>query len=449
MGAKSSTSSCPEKIGTKYGLAKDDEKPQQHTRREKLERRAQHYEGKLKADAEEFVPSPPVPSTIPLSALGVSPILDGKYADQKDAPWVKFLLKKETERLRRAPAKGPVATPKQHMVLQTSEYLKLLKPSDSGSHARKKGTERILEKTKFPMPAARVMKGDVSAAVDEIIQSRSGEKSSAQLLSNDEALLNIVKMFESKGTSKAGIPAVSKRKIVSEVAESEDAEVATSQDDIMLEKRNRDEDLADPAYWSEDEHTSAPKKIHRASAHKLGRRPRNDSETVRDYVMQDLDFDLDHEVAKLLLHTQRLSNRHRSFEQGAPVRYFVTGLKEVHRCLKQGKVKSVFIAPDIEDSSSHGGVDDRLHDILRASYQLDVPVIFSLSRSRMGLALGKSLKMSVFGLLETKGINEQVEKTLALGFEKRKSWMEREPAKGPAPKASQSPTRPPGKWSSA
>merc|ERR1712196_365173 len=130
-------------------------------------------------------------------------------------------------------------------------------------------------------------------------------------------------------------------------------EVSTSQDDLFIEKLNRDEDLADPAYWSQDER--APKSMHVPSAHKLGRRPRHDPATLREYVMQDLDWQLDHEAAKPLLHAQRLGSRHKAFKTSPQVRYIVSGIKEVCRAVKSGKVKCVFVAPDIENSASNGG----------------------------------------------------------------------------------------------
>merc|ERR1719265_990022 len=177
------------------------------------------------------------------------------------------------------------------------------------------------------------------------------------------------------------------------------------------------------AYWSDDER--APRELTLASAHKLAHHVERDPKSLREYVMQELDPELDHEVAKLLLNSQRLTNRHKTFAQSPPVRYLVTGLKEVGRAARYGKVKCIVIAPDIEDVTANGGVDTRLHEILRTAYVQDIPVIFALSRSRMGFALGKTLKMSVLGLLETKGIQDQFDRTVSLAFEKRQSWNQR------------------------
>jgi selenocysteine insertion sequence-binding protein 2 len=80
----------------------------------------------------------------------------------------------------------------------------------------------------------------------------------------------------------------------------------------------------------------------------------------------------------------------------------------------------------IEDSTSNGGVDDRIREILGSAYERDVPVVFALSRTRLGLALGKSLKMSVIGFLETKGMQEQFDHMVSSAYQQRVSWMERE-----------------------
>lgn len=417
MGAKDSKSACSEKIGKDDSLR--DDKLQLRTRKHLT----QNFEGRLKADAEDYTRTPFSQSGTfeSLDASGVYPVLDGKYSKQKDAPWVQFLVKKERERVSRSPAKDPVAAPKPPIILHTSEYLKLLKTNEPLQKGKKAKADT---KATFPKVPPRPRNTDISAAVDEIIQYRckeaQGRKSDGQVTNKDEVLFNIVKMFESKGAT----PVVSKQKIESTAPVPEEAVIATSQDDLQIDKLNCNEDLAEPTYWSEDER--APGKVRLASAHKLGHRPRYDPATLRDYVMQDLDSQLDHEVAKLLLSSQRLTYRHKAFNQSPQVRYIVSGLKEVCRAVKYGKVKCVFIAPDIEDATTNGGVDNRLHDILRAAYEQDVPVVYSLSRSRMGFALGKSLKMSVLGLLETKGVQDQFDHTLSLAYQARKSWMERE-----------------------
>lgn len=406
QGAKDSKSGprFSEKGGTKYDMTKIDEKPKTRTQKHAT----QNFQSKLSADAEEFPYSGGLPTTPPgifkPGEQGVLFNVNGKYSGKKDEPWVNFLLQKERERLARSPDKMPA--PKQPILLQTSEYLKLLKASDS-AQGQKKGTNK-------PVPGGR-SQGHISAAVDEIIQHRcKGGKDYNQ----EAALQSIAKLFESK----AGMPGVSNDKMESAMPKPEDVDGPTSQDDIMVDKDNRDEDLADPVYWSEDER--APKCVRLASAHKLGHRPRHDP--PRDYVMQDLDSDLDHQVAKLLLNAHRFTNRRKVFGKDQQLRYICNGLKEVGRAVKYGKAKCVVVAPDLEDLTSTGGVDARMHEILREAYKKDIPVVFALSRNRMGLAIGKQLKMSVLGLLETKGIQDHFDNMLSSAYQQRMSWVERE-----------------------
>jgi hypothetical protein len=113
MGAKDSKTSSQysEKKFTQDDFVKANEMPK--TRRQQHLR--QSFESKLSANAEEFSPS----------KVRAEAAKDGKYANQKNEPWVQFLLQKERDRRGRAPGQNPSAT-KQPIVLQTGEYLKLL-----------------------------------------------------------------------------------------------------------------------------------------------------------------------------------------------------------------------------------------------------------------------------------------------------------------------------------
>jgi len=148
----------------------------------------------------------------------------------------------------------------------------------------------------------------------------------------------------------------------------------------------------------------------------------------RDYVTQKLGADLDRNVAVLLLHLRRLNDRHRSFEpEAAPRRRFVVGIKEVFRGVRHDRVKCIIVAPDIEEFQSAGGLDERVKDILRVGYEKDVPVIFALSRSRIGRAVGKSLRMSVLAVLDATGVQDLYDSTIELAYQKRIEWLREQP----------------------
>jgi hypothetical protein len=45
-------------------------------------------------------------------------------------------------------------------------------------------------------------------------------------------------------------------------------------------------------------------------------------------------------------------------------------------------------------TQSEGGLDDKVEEIIKEARKHGIPVVFALSRSRLGKALGKSMRMS-------------------------------------------------------
>jgi ribosomal protein L7Ae-like RNA K-turn-binding protein len=209
-------------------------------------------------------------------------------------------------------------------------------------------------------------------------------------------------------------------------------QVRTTQDDIGIEKLLLDQDLSDPAYYSDSESVIAKPS---ASMHRLGRRPKASTAAIRTYVMQDLNFLLDQAVGMLLLRLQNFMNAQRMFapcdaisEQRAQQytqRRFVIGLKEVSRRTRQSKVECLIVAPDIEEDANSGGLDDRMRELLASAYQNQTPVVFALSRARLGKALGKSLHISVLGVLDSTGARSLLDESLLLADKCRQAWLAR------------------------
>lgn len=199
----------------------------------------------------------------------------------------------------------------------------------------------------------------------------------------------------------------------------EDVPCLTTQDDIGIEKQLLDQDLADPAYWSETECVSC----RGPSAHLFGRRPRTKS-TIRSYVMQDLSFDLDHAVAMLLLRLQRLIDHQKAFKQDMP-RRFLMGLNVVARRAKKDKMDCLIVAPDVEEYARIDGLGDRMQELLAIARERNIPVIFALSRTRLGHALGKSLFISVLGVLDSTGARDLMALCLRLADASRQAWCSR------------------------
>lgn len=194
-------------------------------------------------------------------------------------------------------------------------------------------------------------------------------------------------------------------------------------DDIAVEKMFVDLDPSDPSYWSEEE--VEPLDIQRPSAHRLGRRIRIPKAMVRSYVMQDLTYSLDRAVSMFLRRLQFYTDQQKILTGDSIGRRYCLGLKEVARRVKQTKIECLIIAPDIQEDVNSGGLDDRMREMLELTYQRKVPVIFALSRSRIGLALGKHLNISVLGVLDATGAREFLDESVKLADENVQAWLAR------------------------
>ena len=58
--------------------------------------------------------------------------------------------------------------------------------------------------------------------------------------------------------------------------------------------------------------------------------------------------------------------------------------REVAKAVKLRKAKTVVVAPNIEQIESEGGLDDLLGSILKQAEEHGLPVVFALSRKKMG-----------------------------------------------------------------
>ncbi len=61
--------------------------------------------------------------------------------------------------------------------------------------------------------------------------------------------------------------------------------------------------------------------------------------------------------------------------------------REVAKAVKLRKAKTVVVAPNIEQIESEGGLDDLLGSILKQAEDFGLPVVFALSRKKMGQVL--------------------------------------------------------------
>ena len=80
------------------------------------------------------------------------------------------------------------------------------------------------------------------------------------------------------------------------------------------------------------------------------------------------------------------------------------GLREVARGIRAHKVKMVVMANNLDE---YGAIDSKLQEILDLAHAEDVPVIFELNKRKIGKAVGKSIKVSVVGIQNVSGAEQQ------------------------------------------
>ncbi|RHY28742.1 hypothetical protein DYB32_008535, partial [Aphanomyces invadans] len=87
-------------------------------------------------------------------------------------------------------------------------------------------------------------------------------------------------------------------------------------------------------------------------------------------------------------------------------RRLVFGLREVKRGLKNGKVVCLLVAYNIDECAAEGGLDDIVMELINLARVHGIPVIFSLSKRKLGKALLKTIRVSCVGVYNVDGANE-------------------------------------------
>lgn len=146
---------------------------------------------------------------------------------------------------------------------------------------------------------------------------------------------------------------------------------------------------------------------------------------VRTYVNQDLSLALDDICSEMISTSYFYQERARSEDPRKAMRRLVVGLREVQRGCKSGKIRMVIIAPNVDASASEGGLDEQVSTIIATAREHNVPVIFALSRRKIGTALGSTLRSCVVGFYtfeNLRGLNNQA---LEMAARLRASWSAR------------------------
>ncbi len=138
---------------------------------------------------------------------------------------------------------------------------------------------------------------------------------------------------------------------------------------------------------------------------------------VREYVAQALSSELDAAVCAMLSRLMELQERLRLKDAAKSKmrRRLVFGLREVLRGVRSRRCKCVVVAPNLEQGAAglaHTGLDATIRELLlrcaptpeEREQGLDgVPVVFALSATKLGRALGKTVKVSAVGLYSADG----------------------------------------------
>ena len=117
-----------------------------------------------------------------------------------------------------------------------------------------------------------------------------------------------------------------------------------------------------------------------------------------------------------LYHTDKIKAKMR--------RRLLFGLREVAKSVDAQSSKVVVIAPNIEKIESEGGLDDRVRQIIADAREKDVPVIFALTKRRIGKALGIQA-VSIVSVLDYNGADEEFKRALTLAADGRALYAKR------------------------
>jgi ribosomal protein L7Ae-like RNA K-turn-binding protein len=162
------------------------------------------------------------------------------------------------------------------------------------------------------------------------------------------------------------------------------------------------------------------------------------SRAVREYVDQVLCPELEKSVVALL---QRVFYFHERTRLGAAAasgtaqrmmigggrtkKRILCGMREIHRSAKNGRLKMLVVSTDIEESRGKGGLDDVVSATIRFCRENETPVVFALTRRRLGKALGKKIKMSCVGILDPDGAHELFKPVARAAERLQREWKSR------------------------
>lgn len=153
--------------------------------------------------------------------------------------------------------------------------------------------------------------------------------------------------------------------------------------------------------------------------------PRGADIEIRHYVHQVLSDELDEKVKTMLGELVRFQERAKERDplKFAKQKRFCVGMREARRAVARNKCKCLILAPNLEVSTAEGGLDETVEDLIEAAREAEVPVVFALSRNRMGKALGKNIRLSIVAVLSAEGAHQQLKEVLKITDDLRRQWV--------------------------
>lgn len=149
---------------------------------------------------------------------------------------------------------------------------------------------------------------------------------------------------------------------------------------------------------------------------------------VRHYVHQLLSDDMDEKVKFVLAELARFQDRAKEtnpdrYAKGGFGKRLCVGMREARRAVTNGKAKAIICAPNLEVCSSEGGLDDCFEELIELCREHSVPVIFALSRNRIGKAIGRNIRQSAVTVLSAEGVHQEFKSVIRQTEELRRLWV--------------------------
>ena len=129
------------------------------------------------------------------------------------------------------------------------------------------------------------------------------------------------------------------------------------------------------------------------------------SRKFRTYCDHILSPELDNSVMALMSDLIRFQDKvhAKDPDKARAKRRYVVGLRESAKFLKVKKLLCIIFAPNIEKVEAEGGLDDAVGQLIKDAKSLNVSVVFSLNRYKLGRLCFKKVPISCIGILNYQG----------------------------------------------